>query len=58
MPGVIRDARTAAFSAETMEAAYGMPQLIVLLTQIGPEHGTVAHLDRRVAGRACPRMAV
>ncbi|WP_436758428.1 M55 family metallopeptidase [Streptosporangium sp. V21-05] len=36
IPGVTRSGRTVFFTAETMTAAYGMLQLIALLTQIGP----------------------
>ncbi|MEV0594665.1 M55 family metallopeptidase [Nonomuraea cavernae] len=37
IPGVVRkNGRTVAFDTETMAAAYGLLQLIVLLTQIGP----------------------
>ncbi len=35
MPGVTRRGRTVVFTAETMTAAYGMLQLIVVLTQVG-----------------------
>lgn len=36
MPGVTNTGRTAAFTAETMQAAYGILQLIALLTQLRP----------------------